>query len=655
MTISIAQIRDPASAEFVKGLALQAVSVDERIMLLRAALSLSPEDTGIAAHLGSTLVDNQYFDAALTVLKAAWCQKPRDPHLISLLAVTFVGLNAAALAVELFELCRTVCPNYPNLAFNLETARKQSSVETVAGRHRRWVKASIEEARASHAPTIAACMIVKNESEFIRSAIESVRDAVDEIVVVDTGSTDDTVQIAQRAGARVHHFSWVNDFSAARNASLDYATSDWVLILDADERLTKNSHVALKAVVENHHYDDIQKVFCVQIKNYTRAGVFQSDGFSGRLFRRMPEMRFEGRVHEEVGRHLGTDYRLDIVFEHFGADPDVIAEKGKDQRNLELLRHRIAEQPDDLVSWFYLASQHWIGKRIGDASKAFERVVRLYQQDPSRFSPAIVHIPVAYSYVGLIRSLMLEQRLEAAARFGDIACASMVGNPDVLYQSGLAYLYIGRFHDAITAFDNAKRAKPAGFGRIGMHDPSIIEWRAEKMLGDAYYAAEEYDKAFETYLTVIERTPETDPDYIVMTARLVEMASSNGEFDALLKFASSYLQRKPEEIDIAIQVVNCAAADETYWTQSLNLLKELEAINQGALLIPDFLSALAQLYQLTGDMPSATKYLWLLGERVEQPPQFWIQLGQLLTQQDDFTRAQEAFEKAQGLLQPSDV
>ena len=237
-------------------------------------------------------MDNQQFSGALVVLKAAWCQKPRDPHLTSLLAVTFVGLNACTLAVELFRFCRTVCPNYPNLAFNLDTARKQKSEETMVRRHRLWVGVD-KESCASHAPTIAACMIVKNEEEFIQSAIESVQDAVDEIIVVDTGSTDDTVHIAQRAGASVHHFAWMNDFSAARNASLDYATSDWVLILDADERLTKSSHVALRAVVENHHYDDIQKVFCVQIKNYTRAGVFQSDGFSGRLFRRLPELRFE--------------------------------------------------------------------------------------------------------------------------------------------------------------------------------------------------------------------------------------------------------------------------------------------------------------------------------------------------------------------------
>ena len=614
MTISIAQIRDSASAEFVKGLALQAESSDEKIELLRAAHSLSPKDTGIAAHLGSTLVDTQQFNGALVVLKAAWCQKPRDPHLTSLLAVTFVGLNAGALAVELFEHCHTVCPNYPNLAFNLDTARKQKSEETMVGRHRLWVREAIKKARASHAPTIAACMIVKNEEEFIQSAIESVQDAVDEIVVVDTGSTDDTVQIAQRAGASVHHFTWVNDFSAARNASLDYATSDWVLILDADERLTKSSHVALRAVVENHHYDDIQKVFCVQIKNYTRAGVFQSDGFSGRLFRRLPELRFEGRVHEEAGRHLGTDYRLDIVFDHFGADPDVIAEKGKDQRNLDLLTHRIAERPDDLVSWFYLASQHWIGQRIGEAIKAFERVVRLYQQDPSRFNQAIVHIPVAYSYVGLIRSLMLEQRLETAARFGDIACASVPGNPDILFQSGLAYLYIGRFQDAIKAFDNAKRVKPSGFWRIGMHDPSIGEWRAEKMLGDAYYNAEKYDNAFETYLSVNERVPEDDPDYIVMIARIVEMAASQGDLDTLLKFASTYLQRKPEEVDVALQVINRAAVDEAYWSQSLHLLKDLEGMNQQALRVPEFTSALAQLHQLTGDMPSATKYFWLLGE-----------------------------------------
>jgi glycosyltransferase involved in cell wall biosynthesis len=86
--------------------------------------------------------------------------------------------------------------------------------------------------------SISLCMIVKDEAENLPRCLESVQDLVHECIVVDTGSTDATCDIATRYGARVHSFTWNNDFAAARNVSLDYATGDWVLVLDADEVLT---------------------------------------------------------------------------------------------------------------------------------------------------------------------------------------------------------------------------------------------------------------------------------------------------------------------------------------------------------------------------------------------------------------------------------
>ena len=85
-------------------------------------------------------------------------------------------------------------------------------------------------------PTISLVMIVKNEERFIQGALKSAKDWANELIVLDTGSEDRTVELARALGAKVYHFNWSDDFAAARNASLSYATSDWVAILDADER-----------------------------------------------------------------------------------------------------------------------------------------------------------------------------------------------------------------------------------------------------------------------------------------------------------------------------------------------------------------------------------------------------------------------------------
>jgi glycosyltransferase involved in cell wall biosynthesis len=99
---------------------------------------------------------------------------------------------------------------------------------------------------------ISLCMIVRNEERKLARALDSARDWVGEIVVVDTGSTDRTVEIAESYGARVIHFPWCDDFSAARNASLDAATNEWALVLDADEQWVVTDPVELARAVQHH-------------------------------------------------------------------------------------------------------------------------------------------------------------------------------------------------------------------------------------------------------------------------------------------------------------------------------------------------------------------------------------------------------------------
>src|SRR5437773_6000316 len=102
---------------------------------------------------------------------------------------------------------------------------------------------------------ISLCMIVRDEEQFILECIESARDAVDESIVVDTGSTDRTIELAERAGASVYPFVWCDDFAAARNASIEKASGDWVLWLDADERLARGGAEVLREAVEKKDFD----------------------------------------------------------------------------------------------------------------------------------------------------------------------------------------------------------------------------------------------------------------------------------------------------------------------------------------------------------------------------------------------------------------
>ena len=99
-------------------------------------------------------------------------------------------------------------------------------------------------------PTISLCMIVKDEEKFLPTCLESVKGYVDEIIIVDTGSTDRTIEIARRYNAKIYCHAWENSFSKARNYSLKYATGDWILILDADEEIERKDAYKLRNVIK---------------------------------------------------------------------------------------------------------------------------------------------------------------------------------------------------------------------------------------------------------------------------------------------------------------------------------------------------------------------------------------------------------------------
>ncbi|KLU57495.1 hypothetical protein EL84_02995 [Paenibacillus sp. VT-400] len=189
--------------------------------------------------------------------------------------------------------------------------------------------------------TISLCMIVKNEEQVLGRCLESVKDVVNEIIIVDTGSTDMTLDIARKYTDKIYSFEWVNDFSAARNESLKYATSDYILVLDADEYLEvgadfqkdleKNCDYYLFRIRNEISWD----------RNFTFAAI--------RLFKNHISLKFENRLHEHLNIINGTaEYTMgesNLLINHVGYTDGKMLEKDKHKRNLPLMELEVAENP----------------------------------------------------------------------------------------------------------------------------------------------------------------------------------------------------------------------------------------------------------------------------------------------------------------------
>lgn len=190
-------------------------------------------------------------------------------------------------------------------------------------------------------PNLSLCMIVRNEESHLARCLDSVAKIVRQIVIVDTGSTDTTVSIAKSFGAEIHTFEWSQDFSAARNASLEHATGRWILVLDADEWLTKPHAERVANLCREeplHAYDLIQK-------NPTTSGEILRNRMV-RLFPNRKDIRFEHKIHEDVMGSLARAgvavVRTDIEIEHSGyTDPAVLA--AKSQRNRSILEALVSQ------------------------------------------------------------------------------------------------------------------------------------------------------------------------------------------------------------------------------------------------------------------------------------------------------------------------
>ncbi|MDP9699864.1 glycosyltransferase involved in cell wall biosynthesis [Paenibacillus intestini] len=189
--------------------------------------------------------------------------------------------------------------------------------------------------------TVSLCMIVKNEEQVLNRCLDSVKDLVDEIIIVDTGSTDNTLQIARKYTDKIYFFEWIDDFSAARNESLKYATSDYILVLDADEYLEVKGDMQ-KELETNHDY------YLLKIRNEISLG--RNFTFTAiRLFKNDISLKYENRLHEHLTILNGTrEYTMgesECAISHDGYTDDRMLDKDKQKRNLPLMELEVEENP----------------------------------------------------------------------------------------------------------------------------------------------------------------------------------------------------------------------------------------------------------------------------------------------------------------------
>ena len=290
---------------------------------------------------------------------------------------------------------------------------------------------------------LSLCMIVRNEENLLQQSLSAVRDWVDEIIIVDTGSTDRTKDIARTFTAQVYDFPWCDDFSAARNFALEKAANDWVLVIDADE------------VVSDFQVEDIQKLIKADLPMVGRIklinliademGEKRTSERISRLFNRRL-FHYQGVIHEQIVRKDGNPFhtvQVEIAIEHSGYTQEVLRRTDKIARNITLLKQALEKNPEDTYLLYQLGKSYYLAKDYNEAVACFKQALVL----PLNFALEYVENLVETFGYALINS----------ERYAEALCLKnyelhFATYTDYQFLMGLVSMNNGSFSEAIEQF-----------------------------------------------------------------------------------------------------------------------------------------------------------------------------------------------------------
>lgn len=427
-------------------------------------------------------------------------------------------------------------------SFASETERLFERWSVIEQRDAEGSRESAAAPWAGRQPRISLCMIARDEERFLPQCLERARAAVDEIIVVDTGSTDRTVEIAESFGAKVLREPWQDDFSSPRNTAIAAATGDWILVLDADELLQPGGPARIRALAQNPEVSGYHLHFVNVYSTGRTVGVMMV-----RLFRNLPNLTYENFIHEQVtpslqreGGKLGLALsQSDVEVEHHGYCDEVMDARDKNARNERLFEKQIAATPDDIYTHYkYGDFLRRVPGRGEDARVLLERCLELILAGPP-------NLPRELPYAGEVAALCALE----TARLGDVqrareildtALRRFVPTPNLFYLSASLALSEGRAEDAITHYRRCLAYR--GQVLVVPVQEGITSYVSLAGIAQCWMARGELGRA----RPLLEQAIALEPDYEVAHLALSNLWLQQGDVQRALRVLTSFLADHPD-------------------------------------------------------------------------------------------------------------
>lgn len=359
---------------------------------------------------------------------------------------------------------------------------------------------------------LTLCMIVRDNARTIEAALVSVRPWVDEMIVVDTGSVDETPAICRRLGAKVHSFPWCDDFSAARNESLGHAAGEWLFWMDSDDTITPENGRKLRDLAAREPSPDVLG-FVLQVhcpSGHEERDVTVVDHV--KVFRNRPDLRFEHRIHEQILpaiRRAGGEIEFtDIYVTHSGSDQTDDGRKRKLERDFRILRLDLAERPEHPFVLFNLGMTHADAAQYSEAIDYLNRCIVHSKPNES-------HLRKAYAL--LVNSYQQSSRHDDAWNKLQEGRQLFPDDPELLFRQGMLHHHFGRHKQAEAAY--LRVLEPQSNRHFSSVDAGIFGHKVRHNLARVYEDMGRVDSAQGQW----ELAVKDDPSYRLGWRALIEL------------------------------------------------------------------------------------------------------------------------------------
>ena len=383
----------------------------------------------------------------------------------------------------------------------------------------------------SSRPKLSVCMIVRDSSRTLDACLGSIKPYVDEMIVVDTGSIDDTRSIARRHGAKLFEFPWCDDFASARNESLRHATGQWLFWMDSDDTIDPHNGARLRQLVDGPHADAVA-AYVMQV-HCPHASVDAEDVTAVdhiKLLRNDPRIRFSGRIHEQVLPSINAAKLqvrwTDIFVVHSGSDQSEEGQRRKLERDLRLLKLEELERPEHPFTHFNLGMTYLEMRKFELASLHLKRSLLIA-------GPQESHVPKGFCM--LIQALTeLGKKDEAWSRC-QLALGRYENDPELLFRAGSLCHDLQRYDDAEGYYLKILNGRfPAAFRSV---DRGILGYKVRHNLAVLYSDQQKHELARTTWQGIVECQPGYLPAWKgIIESLLAEHRSGD---------ADSWLARSP--------------------------------------------------------------------------------------------------------------